>query len=722
MTGFDQSQSPRLGQRTSVDTTTVTMFTGAELPEASWDGRMIYRPDRQTLQVYRAFTGAFEDVTGGEVGLLTFVGTEPPIALHVGDIWFNSAMGNALYLAMTIGANEITSGEWELQQDSATAQSTADQKNKVFYQEEPPLITDDRPLQINDVWVDINNNNQVRIWNGTAWTDTKLGTGALDTDSITMNALSVLGNLDVRGVNNFLNGQFQLSNGVTDPKQLPTVTSSYAKTSGHEYGTQRRGLGDAGANWVFTENFGTISSYLYRIPKIGGTTVEIANFAQGSVVWMGLGGCTVVGSTIYVLVTSTTSGSTPWARGNWYIFKYTFTGTYLGFIDTTFTTGDGLPMIGNDGTDLLISWSNSLGDAFIYRYTTAGVFTGQLNFSDTWGQGNFCGLIQSSTGLSTTRYLIARYNAIQVWSFTTANQRFTAEEWPKAPGDIVGITQSGGNYWQFDGRDFTRYEPTNQGTWDFAYSWYDSDPLPGVADFAESKPSPKRTVAPTKFARWTINLPVAPPDNGSPDDPNTARLYAAPTGNTLVRQATLAVGSYSLTFDSLLTTGTPPLIVSEFSLRASTAFGRIFTAGLNALLTPTFEVLGSGQGRAGWAAWNDDGTNANDSGWIPITLAAGFKQFVGSASVPAVRKIDGKIRLRGGISPNSGNFAINSNIDIGTLPVGYRPLAAAYYQIPGGGATTPCRLVIPGSIGTLTINTGPTATSTAILDSVEFWL
>jgi hypothetical protein len=92
---FDQAQSPRLGQRTTVESTVVRMFAGVEIPEAAWRGQLIYRTDTQNLQVYNGT--AWEDVVGGIQGLLTFVGPDEPTALNEGDLWYDTDDGNKLY-------------------------------------------------------------------------------------------------------------------------------------------------------------------------------------------------------------------------------------------------------------------------------------------------------------------------------------------------------------------------------------------------------------------------------------------------------------------------------------------------------------------------------------------------------------------------------------------------------------------------------------------------
>lgn len=87
------------------------MFAGSEIPEAAWTGQMIYRTDTQELQVFNG--EAWEDVVGGQTGLLTFVGSDVPVSVNVGDIWFNTTT-NETYRAASVGADVVNVGEWEL--------------------------------------------------------------------------------------------------------------------------------------------------------------------------------------------------------------------------------------------------------------------------------------------------------------------------------------------------------------------------------------------------------------------------------------------------------------------------------------------------------------------------------------------------------------------------------------------------------------------------------
>ena len=152
---YDQALSPRLGQRTSIESTSVRMFAGGELPEAAWPGQLIYRIDEQILQVFDG--EAWQDVTGGDVGQLTFVGPTVPVAQSVGDIWYNTSDQNRQYVAKSVGADAITTGEWELV-SAAPPPITA--TTQIYRKNTAPGPSDVPPPKYADFWYQTPGNQQ----------------------------------------------------------------------------------------------------------------------------------------------------------------------------------------------------------------------------------------------------------------------------------------------------------------------------------------------------------------------------------------------------------------------------------------------------------------------------------------------------------------------------------------------------------------------------------
>jgi hypothetical protein len=84
--------------------------------------------------------------------------TSAPTASAIGDTWFDTDDGNKLYY--------WTGAAWVSVQDAAiaTAQATADSKIKTFYQTTAPTATG-----VGDVWFDTDDGNKQYRWNGSSW-------------------------------------------------------------------------------------------------------------------------------------------------------------------------------------------------------------------------------------------------------------------------------------------------------------------------------------------------------------------------------------------------------------------------------------------------------------------------------------------------------------------------------------------------------------------------
>jgi len=156
MTGvYDHAQSPRLGQRTSVESTYVQMFSGDDIPEAAWTGQLIYRNETQALQIFNG--NAWEDVVGGTPGTLTFIGSIPPVAQHIGDIWLDSGNDNRMYVSASVGADAIAAGEWEA---VSAGVPPLTETTHIYQQDTPPGGGDVPPPKDNDFWYETPGNHQ----------------------------------------------------------------------------------------------------------------------------------------------------------------------------------------------------------------------------------------------------------------------------------------------------------------------------------------------------------------------------------------------------------------------------------------------------------------------------------------------------------------------------------------------------------------------------------
>jgi hypothetical protein len=104
---YDQAQSPRLGQRTPVESTYVQIVDVtpgndiADLVEAAWPGMLVFRNDLSELQIFDPNAGGWRSIAGGGVaGQLTYVGDEMPTGtdFNVGDTWYDSDDGYKTYV------------------------------------------------------------------------------------------------------------------------------------------------------------------------------------------------------------------------------------------------------------------------------------------------------------------------------------------------------------------------------------------------------------------------------------------------------------------------------------------------------------------------------------------------------------------------------------------------------------------------------------------------
>ena len=97
---YDQAQSPRLGQRTPVESTYVQIVDVtpgndiADLVEAAWPGMLVFRNDLSQLQIFDPAEGGWRSIAGGGgiAGQVTYVGTDMPTGtdFNVGDTWYDS--------------------------------------------------------------------------------------------------------------------------------------------------------------------------------------------------------------------------------------------------------------------------------------------------------------------------------------------------------------------------------------------------------------------------------------------------------------------------------------------------------------------------------------------------------------------------------------------------------------------------------------------------------
>ena len=110
---------------------------------------------------------AAQDTADGKIESF-FQATMPSVG-SLGDIWFDTDDGNKVYRYN--GSSWVAAQDSKIAQallDAADAQATADGKITTFYQTSTPTANG-----IGDLWIDLDNNNKMHIWNGTGWLYTR---------------------------------------------------------------------------------------------------------------------------------------------------------------------------------------------------------------------------------------------------------------------------------------------------------------------------------------------------------------------------------------------------------------------------------------------------------------------------------------------------------------------------------------------------------------------
>lgn len=189
---YDQAQSPRLGQRTPVESTYVQIYDvdpateTADLIEAAWPGMLVFRKDLEILQIFDGETGAWKDVAGGVAGQLTYVGTEPPTGgtYTVGDTWYDSDAGMKAYVWDGDSWEESAGGIQTYYADGWGVQEPPDPEFPDIPPPPPPWVPLVGSFNVGDIWYQTDAGNHPYRWSGTEWIDISDGDIALNTDAV----------------------------------------------------------------------------------------------------------------------------------------------------------------------------------------------------------------------------------------------------------------------------------------------------------------------------------------------------------------------------------------------------------------------------------------------------------------------------------------------------------------------------------------------------------
>jgi hypothetical protein len=358
----------------------------------------------------------------------------------------------------------------------------------------------------------------------------------------------------------------------------------------------------------------------------------------------------------------------------------------------------------------VIAQSNGGGSGtFSVRRFTVNHYSGSGAFPNATSDGTFAGEAGSGWGKRTNgvyigsgdfgsnRYLHSAddYTTVQVFSTAGAlrDDEGSYEQWTKSEPSLG---------FAFDGTAFASVSPTGKitkyTTWNWlsvsSKSWlgmtaYDSDTAgvssgtsaPHTGQTAGQHETPVGTIFEFDMKRRSKLVITVPKtqDSGGVDDPDKWKVYwsrqtTEPTLASQFKYAGQAGSPSALTTLPTITsdpTGVAPPggiagtvgAVNNFPGGVPASFFSAKTDGLGELI----KLKGDGSWRLGHLAGTATGTDANDTGWVTLTLTNGYTNYGGVYAAAACRRIGNVVHLRG--LPNGGTRGAS----IATLPVGFRP-------------------------------------------------
>jgi hypothetical protein len=600
---YDHAQSPRLGQRGSIETTSVRMFAGTEIPEAAWRGQIIYRTDTQGLQVFNG--KAWEDVVSGYFGQLTYVGPVMPETGVENDLWYDSDDGYKLYIhngsiweeqllngpqinrgRFIGGSVEIGGGYWNAaegivvpQPDGQTTRLSADP-------------------DVPSTWA-----------------------GKVITAALTMIDGMLTGLLEVLGT-------IRLKKGVTAPRVAPDVTVHYPQTV-LPSSEDRYGLCDS-------------SDLLYWV-TLNRATNRIETFEKSTglagVTFSVTGDCldiTRIGSTYYVL-------RKPSNSVEYYVTKYSM----VGVAGTTFTVASqnsaNVPVVGNDGTNVIVGFGAGGGEYRVRRYDTNGVFVDaevyNLGVNGVLGE-----VLRGSFDWGVNRVILVLRSDEDARVFNTGGPADTARNFKIAYDNrVFGMWWDGTRFNQLNGTGQIYHYGTNlnQETKTVGYAWLSTDGT------RRTQISPIYTHVRPRRSQLLVSTPP-PPEASATGNDNASRaaIYVGSSTTNLKLQADLAQGTTNLALNTFLT-ATNPVTANGFANIASVG-GIESESGLT------------------YIKGNDDAKVWGADTWHTI---AGLAWDTDTQAVQYRIDASGVVQLRGRVDATgetTGWVAF-------TLPAGYRP-------------------------------------------------
>ena len=239
-------------------------------------GLLVINPDDNGASVYSADQNNYLDIkdataqsTADGKNTIYYQTTAPSSAsLKINDIWYDTDDGNKLYVWNGTAWVNIQDTAIAAAAAAATAaQSTADGKNKVYRQDAQPS---GGTYVSGDIWFDTDDNNKIYRYSGTAWVAVQLGGNAL----ASINASSITtGTIDASVITV---SNITASNISTGTLAAARIAANSLDVSVLQAGTLRAGTvysGDIVASQITS---GTISGNFISGGTITGAIINLA--------------------------------------------------------------------------------------------------------------------------------------------------------------------------------------------------------------------------------------------------------------------------------------------------------------------------------------------------------------------------------------------------------------------------------------------------------------
>ena len=156
------------GVKTFLQNDVPTSVNAGDLWIDSDDGNKIYRATSSGNTAVTSGQWVLTTITAGAIGLgnvlnqaqvTTFASDDPPTSTAIGDLWMDTNDGNKVYRAQSVGADQVTAGEWvstTLTKTGIGLSNVADERQiTIFREDNAPTAT-----AVGDLWYDTNDNNR----------------------------------------------------------------------------------------------------------------------------------------------------------------------------------------------------------------------------------------------------------------------------------------------------------------------------------------------------------------------------------------------------------------------------------------------------------------------------------------------------------------------------------------------------------------------------------